>query len=81
MDEMIDFLRNSTQLARFSRGEVRDFLERLEIEGYSLVKMVVDAPEPVKADDPAPVVEPEPVEEHPAEPVAEEPAVVETSAS
>jgi len=32
--EMIHFLRNNTQLARFSRMEVRDFIERLDAEGY-----------------------------------------------
>jgi hypothetical protein len=35
--EMIHFLRNSTQLSRFSRMEVRDFIERLDAEGYVIV--------------------------------------------
>jgi hypothetical protein len=38
MDDMIDFLRSKTQLARFSRGEVRDFLDRLDIEGFEIMK-------------------------------------------
>jgi hypothetical protein len=41
MDEMIDFLRDKTIFARHSRAETRDFLERLEIEGYEIAPKVM----------------------------------------
>lgn len=44
--EMIHFLRNNTQLSRFSRGEVRDFIERLDVEGYEIAMKVMPAPTP-----------------------------------
>lgn len=41
MDEMIDFLRNTTIFARNSRAETRDFLARLDLEGYEVVKKAI----------------------------------------
>jgi tellurite resistance protein len=36
--DMIHFLRDSTQLSRFTRHEVREFIERLDAEGYEIAK-------------------------------------------
>lgn len=48
MEAIIDMLRNNTIFGRHSRGETRDFLERLEIEGYALTKVEdVPAAEPM----------------------------------
>jgi tellurite resistance protein len=47
--EMIHFLRNNTQLSRFSRAEVRDFIDRLDADGYEIV---------AKQGEPAPELEP-----------------------
>ena len=38
MNEMIDYLANNTGMARFSRGEIRLFLERLDTDGYLISK-------------------------------------------
>lgn len=38
-DELIDLLRNTTQLARFNRGEINTLLERMREEGYEVVKI------------------------------------------
>jgi len=43
MNEMIDYLANNTGMARFSRGEIRLFLERLDTDGYLISKK----PDPV----------------------------------
>jgi hypothetical protein len=58
MDEMIDFLRNTTQLSRFSRGEVRDFLERLAFEGYEITSIIRE-PKPVEIFSPIMPADPE----------------------
>ena len=58
MNEMIDYLANNTGMARFSRGEIRLFLERLDTDGYLISKK----PDPVIAQvEPAPEV---PAEDH-----------------
>ena len=56
MNEMIDYLANNTGMARFSRGEIRLFLERLDTDGYLINKK----PDPV-------IDEVEPAPEAPAE--------------
>lgn len=60
---MIDYLRNNHGLmVRHSRSEVRDFLERLDSDGYLIdCKPVVPAPQPVVAESAA-VEQPAPVE-------------------
>ena len=62
MDEIIDMLRNKTIMVRFSRGEIRDFLERLGVEGYMISK-IVDEPLPVPVADPEPPLAPSEVNE------------------
>jgi biotin operon repressor len=60
---MIHFLRNSTQLSRFSRMEVRDFIERLDAEGYAIAKkdeigfQLPDLREQVQVVEPAAVID------------------------
>lgn len=70
MSEIVDFLRNMTHLARLTRTEVREVIDRLEAEGYAIVKIQFKPNTPA----PAPVVEPPvdlppPVEPPPAPPV------------
>jgi hypothetical protein len=50
--EMIHFLRNNTQLSRFSRAEVRDLIERLAADGYEIMPMAkpVEEPPPLPED-------------------------------
>jgi len=38
-DELIDLLRNTTQLARLNRGEINTLLQRMREEGYEVVKI------------------------------------------
>lgn len=40
MNEIVDFLRNTTHLARLTISEVEEMLAKLETEGYSIVKKV-----------------------------------------
>lgn len=53
--EMIHFLRNNTQLSRFSRAEVRDFIERIAADGYEIAPI----PKPIEELPPMPPEEPE----------------------
>lgn len=49
--EMIHFLRNNTQLSRFSRAEVRDLIERLDADGYEIMKKAAPIQEEMKPTD------------------------------
>lgn len=86
MDELISYLRDKTSLSRFSRGEIRDLIWRMEEDGWLIVRKpdLNDEPADVSkyriGPDTAHVVEPEPVPEPESaapEPVAPvEPEVV-----
>jgi len=86
MDELITYLRDKTHLARFSRGEIRELIERMEQDCWQIVRKIetaVGAIEPVAAEPVAvPVAEPEPdiapgaPAEAPIEPVNDEASAV-----